>query len=111
MGRPKFLNDTHNHYFDPQQERSKTIAIGTRRWCGNAGKGGGRSRSAVAIRPIWKNEVYSDNQAMLAWRDIRMRFGSPRMHSSPAKQKRLELNRDVTKDPKKSESEKIEREC
>jgi len=48
---------------------------------------------------------------MLAWRDIRMRFGSPRMHSSPAKQKRLELNRDVTKDPKKSEGEKIEREC
>jgi len=63
MGRPKLLKDTHNHYFDPQQERSKTIAIGTRRWCGNAGKGGGRSRSAVAIRPIWKNEVYSDNQA------------------------------------------------
>src|SRR5437667_11323995 len=86
MGRPKLLNDTHNHYFDPQQERSKTIAIGTRRWCGNAGKGGGRSRSAVAIRPIWKNEVYSDNQAedllchkevfpeLDAWTDLFARF-------------------------------------
>ena len=43
----------------------------------------------------------------LAWRDIRMRFGSPRIRSSPAKQQRLGLNRDVTKDPKKSEGEKL----
>lgn len=43
----------------------------------------------------------------LAWRDIRMRFGSPRIRSSPAKQQRLKLNRDVTKDPKKSEGEKL----
>lgn len=34
-------------------------------------------------------------------------FGSPRIRSSPAKQQRLELNRDVTKDPKKGESEKL----
>ena len=45
--------------------------------------------------------------ARLAWRDIRMRFGSPRIHSSPAKQQRLYLNRDVTKDPKKGEGEKL----
>ena len=45
--------------------------------------------------------------ARLAWRDILMRFGSPRVRSSPAKQERLELNRDVTKDPKKSEREKL----
>ena len=43
----------------------------------------------------------------LAWRDIRMRFGSPRLHSSPAKQPRLGFNLDVTKDPKKSEREKL----
>ena len=43
----------------------------------------------------------------LAWRDIRMRFGSPRIHSSPAKQQRLDLNRDITKEPKKSEGEKL----
>ena len=43
----------------------------------------------------------------LAWRDIRMRLGSPRVRSSPAKQQRLKLNRDVTKDPKKSEGEKL----
>jgi hypothetical protein len=43
----------------------------------------------------------------LAWRDIRMRFGSPRVGSSPAKQQRLGLNRDVTKEPKKSEGEKL----
>ena len=43
----------------------------------------------------------------LAWRDIRMRFGSPRLHSSPAKQQRLGFNLDVTKDPKKSEGEKL----
>jgi hypothetical protein len=43
----------------------------------------------------------------LAWRDIRMRFGSPRLRSSPAKQQRLGFNRDVTKDPKKSEGEKL----
>ena len=43
----------------------------------------------------------------LAWRDIRMRFGSPRFRSSPAKQQRLGLNRDVTKDPKKSEGENL----
>jgi hypothetical protein len=43
----------------------------------------------------------------LAWRDIRMRFGSPRLHSSPAKQQRLGFNLDVTRDPKKSEGEKL----
>ena len=43
----------------------------------------------------------------LAWRDIRTRFGSPRLRSSPAKQQRLGFNRDVTKDPKKSEGEKL----
>ena len=43
----------------------------------------------------------------LAWRDIRMRFGSPRINSSPAKQQRLGLNRDITKDPTKSEGEKL----
>ena len=43
----------------------------------------------------------------LAWRDIRMRFGSPRIGSSPARQQRLGLNRDVTRDPKKSEGEKL----
>ena len=43
----------------------------------------------------------------LAWRDIRMRFGNPRLRSSPAKQQRLGFNRDVTKDPKKSEGEKL----
>jgi hypothetical protein len=36
-----------------------------------------------------------------------MRFGSPRTLSSPAKQQRLGLNRDVTKDPKKGEGEKL----
>jgi hypothetical protein len=36
-----------------------------------------------------------------------MRFGSPRILSSPAKQQRLDLNRDVTKNPKKSEGEKL----
>ena len=43
----------------------------------------------------------------LAWRDIRMRFWSPHVRSSPAKKQRLELNRDVTKEPKKSEGEKL----
>jgi hypothetical protein len=43
----------------------------------------------------------------LAWRDVRMRFGSPRIHSSPAKQQRLRLNHDVTMEPKKSEGEKL----
>ncbi|HEY6153352.1 MAG TPA: hypothetical protein VIW07_06410 [Candidatus Udaeobacter sp.] len=43
----------------------------------------------------------------LAWRDIRMRFGSPRFDSSPAKQQKLRLNRDVTKHPKKGEGEKL----
>ena len=43
----------------------------------------------------------------LAWREIRMRFGSPRINSSPAKQQRLGLNRDVTTEPKKSEGEKL----
>src|SRR3954470_10279442 len=43
----------------------------------------------------------------LAWREIRMRFGNPRIRSSPAKQQRLDLNRDVTKTPKKSEGEKL----
>ena len=43
----------------------------------------------------------------LAWRDIRIRFGSPRIASSPAKQQRLDLNRDVTKHPKQSEGEKL----
>jgi multimeric flavodoxin WrbA len=43
----------------------------------------------------------------LAWRDIRMRFGSPRTLSSPAKQQRLGLNRDVTKYPKQGEGEKL----
>jgi hypothetical protein len=46
----------------------------------------------------------------LAWRDIRMRFGSPRINSSPAKQQKLGLNRDVTKDPKKSEGERLRQE-
>ena len=45
--------------------------------------------------------------ARLAWRDIRMRFGSPRLRSSPAKQQSLDFNRDVTKEPKKSEGEKL----
>jgi hypothetical protein len=36
-----------------------------------------------------------------------MRFGSPRINSSPARQQRLGLNRDVTTDPKKSEGEKL----
>ncbi len=43
----------------------------------------------------------------LAWRDVRMRFGIPRMKSSPAKQQLLGLNRDVTTHPKKSEGEKL----
>ena len=43
----------------------------------------------------------------LGWRDIRMRFGSPRFRSSTAKQQRLDLNRDVTREPKKSEGEKL----
>ena len=43
----------------------------------------------------------------LAWRDIRMRFGSPRTNSSPARQQKLELNRDVTRHPRKSEGEKL----
>lgn len=43
----------------------------------------------------------------LAWRDVRMRLGNPRVGSSPARQQRLGLNRDVTKHPKKSEGEKL----
>lgn len=43
----------------------------------------------------------------LAWRDIRMRFGNPRINSSPARQQTLGWNRDVTKHPKKSEGEKL----
>jgi hypothetical protein len=50
------------------------------------------------------------NDVRLAWRDIRMRFGAPRMKSSPAKQQLLGLNRDVTKHPKKSEGEKLREE-
>ena len=36
-----------------------------------------------------------------------MRLGSPRVRSSPAEQQRLDLNRDVTKEPKKGEGEKL----
>jgi len=36
-----------------------------------------------------------------------MRFGSPQIHFLPAKQQQLDLNRDVTKEPKKSEGEKL----
>jgi len=43
----------------------------------------------------------------LAWRDIRTRFGNPRSRSSPAKQQTLGFNRDVTKEAKKSEGEKL----
>jgi NADPH-dependent FMN reductase len=43
----------------------------------------------------------------LAWRDVRMRLGTPRYNSSPAKQQRLDLNKDVTRDPKEGEGEKL----
>jgi hypothetical protein len=45
----------------------------------------------------------------LAWRDIRMRSGHPPEDSSPEKQQRLGLNRDVTSDPAESEGEKLRR--
>jgi hypothetical protein len=43
----------------------------------------------------------------LAWRDVRMRSGHPPEDSSPEKQQKLDLNRDVTSDPAKSEGEKL----
>lgn len=49
-------------------------------------------------------------EAKLAWRDIRMRFGKPVAGSSPAEQQRLGLNRDVTLHPKQSEGEKLRKE-
>jgi multimeric flavodoxin WrbA len=43
----------------------------------------------------------------LAWRDVRMRAGHPPEDSSPEKQQKLGLNRDVTSDPARSEGEKL----
>ena len=45
--------------------------------------------------------------AQLAWREVRMRTGHPREHSSPAEQQQLGLNRDATLSPKKGEGEKL----
>jgi len=45
-------------------------------------------------------------EAKLAWRDIRMRFGRPREGSSPEVQQALGLNEDVTLFPKKGEGER-----
>jgi hypothetical protein len=45
----------------------------------------------------------------LAWRDVRMRSGHPPEDSSPEKQQKLGLNRDVTSDPAKGEGEKLRR--
>jgi hypothetical protein len=49
-------------------------------------------------------------EAKLAWRDIRMRFGKPVDGSSAAEQQRLGLNRDVTLRPKQGEGEKLRKE-
>jgi hypothetical protein len=43
----------------------------------------------------------------LAWRDVRMRIGKPPEGSSPEEQQKLGLNQDVTRDPSKSEGEKL----
>ena len=43
----------------------------------------------------------------LAWREIRMRFGSPPEGSSPAEQQARGLNQDATLFPKKGEGEKL----
>jgi len=50
------------------------------------------------------------DDAKLAWRDIRMRFGKPPEGSSPAKQQDAGLNRDATLYPKKGEGEKLRKE-
>lgn len=43
----------------------------------------------------------------LAWRDVRMRAGKPPEGSSPDEQQKLGLNQDVTRNPSKSEGEKL----
>jgi hypothetical protein len=43
----------------------------------------------------------------LAWRDVRMRIGHPRKDSSPARQQKLGLNKDVTRKPREGEGEKL----
>jgi len=45
--------------------------------------------------------------AQLAWREVRMRFGHPVEGSSPEKQQTMGLNKDVTRDPRKGEGEKL----
>jgi len=46
-------------------------------------------------------------EAKLAWRDIRMRFGKPARGSSAAEQQARGLSRDVTLRPKQGEGEKL----
>ncbi len=41
------------------------------------------------------------------WREIRMGLGNPPEGSSPAKQEELDLNKDLTLTPRKSEGEKL----
>ena len=43
----------------------------------------------------------------LKWREMRMEFGIPSKGSSPEKQQRLGLNRDITRSPKKGEGERL----
>lgn len=43
----------------------------------------------------------------LAYRDVRMRFGRPPEGSSPDEQQKLGLNQDITRDPAKSEGDKL----
>ncbi len=49
-------------------------------------------------------------EAKLAWREIRMRFGKPIEGSSPRVQQEQGLNRDVTLRPKQGEGEKLRKE-
>jgi hypothetical protein len=55
----------------------------------------------------YKPPGYLLRDVRLAWRDVRMRLGRPRFDSSPAKQQRLGLNEDVTRDPKEGEGGKL----
>jgi multimeric flavodoxin WrbA len=99
------------HYSDNQAENmvdEPEVMAAFDRW---SDRFAGHVAAKGKVRPgRWRAAGYEPpghalQDARLAWRDIRMRFGHPPPESSPATQQREGLNQDVTRHPGRSEAD------
>jgi NADPH-dependent FMN reductase len=106
FGKGEKYSDNQAEHLPRHEEALVELAAWTQRFADFVGRKGkvepGKYR-AFGYKP--PGHFFRD--VKLAWRDVRMRSGHPPEGSSPEKQQKRDLNRDVTSDPAKSEGEKL----